>query len=114
MVTTKSGREIRAIYSYGRIPGERRPTLLTLLARAMKPDGQDTLWAYEVVVLGRLNKWELQREAEKVDARCLATERGEPDGADVNERPIEQAAFWKAWPHDQFALGKLDKGKPDE
>jgi hypothetical protein len=103
-IITKDGREVTAVYSYQRLPSEKKPSLVTFVAEAVKPDGNASAWFYEVACFGYLNKWELAREAEKVAARCAATERGEKDPPGTNERDITKTDLWRVWPHDEVPL----------
>lgn len=80
--TTKTGREMN--YRYARKPWESKPSLLVLYTLVESPNGPRTLFR-EVPVLGKLNKWELAGEAEKLEKRAESVERGEPQPAHVEQ-----------------------------
>ena len=81
-------------YSYAKKPWESKPTLLVLYTLVEGPTGQPFALFREVQVLGKLNKWELTREGEKLEMRAESVERGEKQPAHVDQFDIRKTPFW--------------------
>jgi hypothetical protein len=84
--TTKTGRVIH--YTYGKRPGESKPCLVILYAVFIAPTGPRLLMN-KIPLLGRLNKWELEREADHLERRVEAVQRGEQRPAAPGEEAID-------------------------
>jgi hypothetical protein len=74
--TTKTGRVIG--YAYGKTPGESKPRIVILYTIVVAPTGPRAPMN-KIPLLGRLNKWELEREADRLECRAKAVEHGGGD-----------------------------------
>lgn len=92
---TRNGREIRGLYA--RYPHEKKPCFLTLVTFTEDPTGQPKFAGREIPVLGRLNHWELQREAEKIERSAEGIERGDPAPAHVEQFDLRNTPAWGSW-----------------
>jgi hypothetical protein len=73
LVIEARGRKVHATYGV-----KSKPDNVVLWTEARTPEGEFRQCFRQVPVLGKLNRWELAREAERVALRAEAVERGEP------------------------------------
>jgi hypothetical protein len=83
-ITTESGRTVTVTYGGQRPDGKKGPGAVSLVIQVKTPEGEHHLCGKTLPVLGKLNRWELAREAERLNVRADAIERGNPDREGVS------------------------------
>ena len=109
---TKKGRVIG--YTYGKRPGESKPCVVVLDAVVVAPTGPRVL-TNTVPVHRRLNKSRLEREAERLERRAVAVQRGEAIAAmdELAKKMPQGFSFsWTGLSLEELAAGEDDRELP--